>query len=154
MIDDEGDQKIIRNAADIEEMCEQVFDYLFATVLLEPCFKVHRIAKIANAVIPPPIDVENEPTIVGEYDIFGTTTQKNMEVVCDECKRTIAASRFAPHLEKCMGMGRSSSRVAKRRINQTVNYTNSMKNSLSTGRLREYSGRDSDIDHSDVSYYK
>lgn len=29
-----------------------------------------------------------------------------------------------------------------------------MKNSLPAGRLREYSGRDSDMDHSDVSYYK
>lgn len=60
--------------------------------------------------------MQNEPTIMGEYDIFGTTLisqtkhQKNMDVVCDECKRPIAASRFAPHLEKCMGMGRSSSR--------------------------------------------
>ncbi|EJW76849.1 hypothetical protein WUBG_12240 [Wuchereria bancrofti] len=30
-----------------------------------------------------------------------------------------------------------------------MNYTTSMKNSLSEGRLREYSGRDSDMDHSD-----
>ncbi|VDM18460.1 unnamed protein product [Wuchereria bancrofti] len=35
-----------------------------------------------------------------------------------------------------------------------MNYTTSMKNSLSEGRLREYSGRDSDMDHSDVSYHK
>lgn len=37
------------------EMSEQVFEYLLGTVLLEPCFKVHRIAKITNAVLPPPI---------------------------------------------------------------------------------------------------
>lgn len=29
-----------------------------------------------------------------------------------------------------------------------------MKTSLSASRLREYSGRDSDLDHSDVSYNK
>ncbi|KAL3986398.1 Sgf11 (transcriptional regulation protein) family protein [Acanthocheilonema viteae] len=155
MVDGEGDEGIIRNAADINEMSEQVFEYLLGTVLLEPCFKVHRIAKITNAVLPPPIDVQNEPTAVGEYDIFGsalnsqTKHQKNMDVVCDECKRPIAASRFAPHLEKCMGMGRSSSRVARRRINQAINYTNSMKASLSASRLREYSSRESDMDHSD-----
>ena len=28
----------------------------------------------------------------------------------------MVASRFAPHLEKCMGMGRNSSRVASKRI--------------------------------------
>ena len=31
-------------------------------------------------------------------------------------QRNMAASRFAPHLEKCMGMGRNSSRLASRRI--------------------------------------
>ncbi|VDO08468.1 unnamed protein product [Brugia timori] len=160
MVDGKGDEGIVQSVADINEMSEQVFDYLLGTVLLEPCFKVHRIAKITNAVLPPPVDMQNEPTIVGEYDIFGSTLisqtkhQKNMDVICDECKRPIAACRFAPHLEKCMGMGRSSSRVAKRRINQAMNYTSSMKNSLSEGRLREYSGRDSDMDHSDLHQYK
>lgn len=51
-----------------------------------------------------------------DVDIFGTPRNflkqpKNMEVYCDECNRSIAASRFAPHLEKCMGMGRNSSRL-------------------------------------------
>lgn len=150
-----GDEKVIRNVADLDEMIEEIFDYLFNAVLLEPIFKVHRIAKISNAVLPPAFDTQNEPTVEGEYDIFGSTLisqtkhQKNMDVVCDECKRTIAACRFAPHLEKCMGMGRNSSRVARRRINQAINYTNSLKNSFSTGRLRDSCGRDSDLDHSD-----
>uniref|UniRef100_A0A914ZM21 SAGA-associated factor 11 n=1 Tax=Parascaris univalens TaxID=6257 RepID=A0A914ZM21_PARUN len=86
-----------------------------------------------------------------EFDIFGNANipqkpQKNMEVYCDECKRTIAASRFAPHLEKCMGMGRNSSRVARRRL---ANYVCSLKGSSSTGRLRDSLGRDSDVDRSD-----
>lgn len=38
------------------------------------------------------------------------------ECVCPNCNRSLAAIRFAPHLEKCMGMGRSSSRLATRRI--------------------------------------
>ena len=36
--------------------------------------------------------------------------------VCPNCQRNLAASRFAPHLEKCMGMGRNSSRLASRRL--------------------------------------
>ena len=40
---------------------------------------------------------------------------KNKECVCPNCNRSIAASRFAPHLEKCLGMGRNSSRIANRR---------------------------------------
>ena len=50
-------------------------------------------------------------------DIFGQVPikVKQVECVCPNCSRNLAASRFAPHLEKCMGMGRTSSRVASRR---------------------------------------
>lgn len=33
-----------------------------------------------------------------------------INVECPCCKKTLAATRFAPHLEKCMGMGRQSTR--------------------------------------------
>merc|ERR550532_803793 len=58
-------------------------------------------------------------------DVFGQviTTQfgvpplkKQPECTCPNCQRNLAASRFAPHLEKCMGMGRNSSRLASRRL--------------------------------------
>jgi hypothetical protein len=53
-------------------------------------------------------------------DIFGHAqnelTQKNSDVFeCANCHRTVNAARFAPHLEKCMGLGRNSSRIASRR---------------------------------------
>lgn len=35
---------------------------------------------------------------------------------CPICSRSIACPRFAPHLEKCVGLGRNSSRLASRRI--------------------------------------
>lgn len=41
----------------------------------------------------------------------GTCTSNGMLTVeCPCCKKMLAATRFAPHLEKCMGMGRQSSR--------------------------------------------
>lgn len=53
-------------------------------------------------------------------DIFGEPLAKkhNFECECPRCHRTLAAQRFAPHLEKCMGMGRNSSRIASRRLAQ------------------------------------
>ena len=79
-------------------------------------------------------------------DIFGqtvTTTsgvpalKKQCECVCPNCQRNLAASRFAPHLEKCMGMGRNSSRIASRRL------ANSSKDSSSGGNgYREDDGND------------
>lgn len=137
----------------LEEIAELFYTYLFEAVLLLPAFKIHRIAKITKTVatILPNAEDELEPPLE-EFDIFGnsqttqTKPQKSMEVFCDECKRTIAASRFAPHLEKCMGMGRNSSRVARRRL---ANYVCSLKGSSSTGRLRDSVGRDSDAERSD-----
>ena len=48
-------------------------------------------------------------------DIFGSSPQaikKNIDCICPNCHRTLGAQKFAPHLEKCMGMGRNSSRLA------------------------------------------
>ncbi|KAF5903787.1 nucleolar transcription factor 1, partial [Clarias magur] len=60
-------------------------------------------------------------------DIFGQVYNqwKNKECVCPNCNRSIAASRFAPHLEKCLGMGRNSSRIASRRIASSNNTSKS-----------------------------
>jgi hypothetical protein len=38
------------------------------------------------------------------------------QVECPSCGRQVAAGRFAPHLEKCMGLGRQASRNAARRL--------------------------------------
>ena len=53
-------------------------------------------------------------------DVFGHGPGKRaMECICPNCGRNMAASRFAPHLEKCMGMGRNSSRIASRRYSMS-----------------------------------
>lgn len=51
-------------------------------------------------------------------DVFGNTIQmlrKPVECVCPSCNRTLGASKFAPHLEKCLGMGRGRSRLAHKK---------------------------------------
>lgn len=66
-------------------------------------------------------------------DIFGNSLSKkyNFECECPKCHRTLAASRFAPHLEKCMGMGRNSSRIASRRLAAASSSNNNNSNSAS-----------------------
>ena len=40
-----------------------------------------------------------------DMDVFGSTnTKKAVDCTCPNCDRPVASSRFAPHLEKCMGM--------------------------------------------------
>ncbi|CAO3632157.1 unnamed protein product [Mucor hiemalis] len=53
------------------------------------------------------------------YDVWGKSyTVNNLPSYnCVNCQKTIASTRYAPHLEKCLGLaGRQSSRVASRRI--------------------------------------
>lgn len=58
------------------------------------------------------VEIVNESGL----DVFGQLpAKKQYECICPNCDRNLAASRFAPHLEKCMGMGRNSSRIASRR---------------------------------------
>ncbi|CAH3130986.1 unnamed protein product [Pocillopora meandrina] len=53
-------------------------------------------------------------------DVFGQgPLKKQVECICPSCQRNMAANRFAPHLEKCLGMGRNSSRLASRRLATT-----------------------------------
>ena len=62
----------------------------------------------------PPLEVIDQPGC----DVFGNTIQmlrKPVECVCPSCNRTLGASKFAPHLEKCLGMGRGRSRLAHKR---------------------------------------
>eukprot|EP00890_Picochlorum_soloecismus_P004798 jgi/Picsp_1/5319/NSC_02680-R1_ataxin-7-like protein 3 len=49
----------------------------------------------------------------GAVDMFGNSIQPVAleQVGCPVCGRKIAAGRFAPHLEKCIGGGRQASRV-------------------------------------------
>lgn len=39
-----------------------------------------------------------------DMDVFGSAnTKKAVDCTCPNCDRPVASSRFAPHLEKCMG---------------------------------------------------
>lgn len=52
------------------------------------------------------------------YDIYGKSYNVNTlpSYECVNCQKAIASTRYAPHLEKCLGLaGRQSSRVANRR---------------------------------------
>lgn len=81
------------------------------------------------------------------FDVFGgessSNAKKQYECECPHCERTLAAQRFAPHLEKCMGMGRNSSRIASKRIASSGK-------SNSSG-LTGIPGGDSDIEELDKS---
>ncbi|KAK3096632.1 hypothetical protein FSP39_001904 [Pinctada imbricata] len=92
---------------------------LIDDVSLGLCFEVHRACKFGTLFLgdtDPKSQREHELVDRPGVDVFGQVpTKKQFECMCPNCERNLAASRFAPHLEKCMGMGRNSSRIASRR---------------------------------------
>uniref|UniRef100_A0A096M1K8 Ataxin-7-like protein 3 n=1 Tax=Poecilia formosa TaxID=48698 RepID=A0A096M1K8_POEFO len=112
----------------LEAMAQDILSDLVEDACLGLCFEVHRAVKQGYFFLD---DTDQESMrdfeIVDQpgLDVFGQVYNqwKNKECVCPNCNRSIAASRFAPHLEKCLGMGRNSSRIANRRI-VTGNNTN------------------------------
>ncbi|XP_064644609.1 ataxin-7-like protein 3 isoform X2 [Lineus longissimus] len=103
-----------------QELYSEVMYDLIDEMTLGVCFETHRSAKIGTLFLA---DLDPESNIAFKtvdekgLDVFGQVPmKKQLECVCPSCSRNLAASRFAPHLEKCMGMGRNSSRIASRRI--------------------------------------
>lgn len=105
----------------LEALVHDIYSELVEDACLGLCFEVHRAVKQGYFFMDE-TDQESmkEFEIVDQpgVDIFGQVYNqwKNKECECPNCKRLIAASRFAPHLEKCLGMGRNSSRIASRRL--------------------------------------
>ncbi|XP_071943523.1 ataxin-7-like protein 3 [Antedon mediterranea] len=107
---------------------EDVFNEVLDEVTLGLCFEIHRSCKIGTFFLDEvDEDSQKDYEIVQQegLDVFGNPPQKKqLECVCPNCDRNLAASRFAPHLEKCLGMGRNSSRIASRRIANKVESDN------------------------------
>jgi len=92
-------------------------------VILGIVFEVHRGFKLGLTALleegeyPLEVDADEVGDVGDAVEVFSSNAAKKpAECVCPNCQRNMAASRFAPHLEKCMGMGRNSSRLASRRI--------------------------------------
>ncbi|MFT7799074.1 ataxin-7-like protein 3 isoform X2 [Arapaima gigas] len=114
----------------LEALAHDIYSDLVEDACLGLCFEVHRAVKQGYFFLDETdqdsvkdFEIVDQPGV----DIFGQVYNqwKNKECVCPNCSRHIAASRFAPHLEKCLGMGRNSSRIANRRIASSNNMSKS-----------------------------
>lgn len=137
----------------LEGLAQDILSDLVEDACLGLCFEVHRAVKQGYFFLD---DTDQESMrdfeIVDQpgLDVFGQVFNqwKNKECVCPNCNRSIAASRFAPHLEKCLGMGRNSSRIANRRI-----VTGNNNNTTTNNNKSESDQEDNDdVNDNDWSY--
>lgn len=116
----------------LEAAATSVSQELIDDAILNVVFEVHQSVKTGLLVLEHGSNEDQQKYLqvtTDGLDVFGQApVKKQHECVCPNCNRNLAASRFAPHLEKCMGMGRNSSRIASRRIQNS-----SKENTISQG---------------------
>ncbi|KAK7602476.1 hypothetical protein V9T40_008065 [Parthenolecanium corni] len=98
----------------VEEAYKQLLEEILSEIVFQVEIEQHFEHSIQNQLRK---YINEEKVPVNCHDIFNNSNSKDTnECVCPNCGRTLGALRFAPHLEKCVGMGRCSSRIASRRI--------------------------------------
>lgn len=118
--------------SDVDNVTRQVFDDCLDEIILGVSFDIHRSVKTGlfavlelDSLSPSKKGTAMDTSGSTNYavDVFGQVIsthtgvpalKKQPECTCPNCQRNLAASRFAPHLEKCMGMGRNSSRYCSK----------------------------------------
>ncbi|XP_042235692.1 ataxin-7-like protein 3 isoform X2 [Homarus americanus] len=108
----------------LEAVAQMISQELLDDTILNVVFEIHQSVKTGLMVLElGTVEEEHKFLQVNAegLDVFGQAPiKKQHECICPSCSRNLAASRFAPHLEKCMGMGRNSSRIASRRIQNST----------------------------------
>ncbi|XP_036325865.1 SAGA-associated factor 11 homolog [Rhagoletis pomonella] len=113
---------IIKDPTSLDEAALYLYQSLLDDAVVGVFLEVHHLHKTGNlealdGVPEEGTDASYRIVDMPNYDIFGiSSVKKLMDCTCPNCDRPVSASRFAPHLEKCMGMGRNSSRIASRRL--------------------------------------
>ncbi|KOX78754.1 Ataxin-7-like protein 3 [Melipona quadrifasciata] len=146
--------EFMSKSENVETATKEIYDDLLDEVLMGFVFDVHRTTKTGSSDVEEGIPDDESYAIVGyvyllrkcvtnilqDWMCLVTMLLKNFKIaiaqIVTEEFQGVSAFRFATHLEKCMGMGRNSSRVASRRI------ANNSKD------LGNFSDNDNDVDWS------
>ncbi|XP_073950214.1 ataxin-7-like protein 3 isoform X3 [Choristoneura fumiferana] len=114
--------EIMQNESNAEDAANFIYDSVLDDVAIGFIFEFHHGLKTGLTDLIEGEKEDEEPYKIinsPECDVFGFSVLKktaDSNCSCPNCERPVSATRFAPHLEKCMGMGRNSSRIASRRI--------------------------------------
>ncbi|KAH9501473.1 SAGA associated factor 11kDa [Dermatophagoides farinae] len=115
---------------DLDSISNDLFDNIFEHLCLGVYFDFYKSHKLNSIRLReysnPNDDIDSKVYENTKLDIFGHSVNgiKKLECACPNCSRTCAAFRLAPHLEKCLGMGRNSSRLASKRIALVIKNSN------------------------------
>ncbi|KAI8599540.1 hypothetical protein EDD21DRAFT_379558 [Dissophora ornata] len=106
-------------AASMASLSFEILGELLDEIVLDVVSEAHRDVKNMRSICPVCKTKCRNYVIRAGLDIFGQNPQANNSQTydCVHCQRSFPAQRYAPHLEKCLGLsGRASSRAASRRM--------------------------------------
>ncbi|KAG0057273.1 Ataxin-7-like protein 3 [Gryganskiella cystojenkinii] len=114
----------VRDASDIgspslASLSFEILGELMDDLILDVVTEAHRDVKNMRSICPICKTRCRNYIVRAGLDIFGQNPQTNNSQTydCVHCQRSFPAQRYAPHLEKCLGLsGRTSSRNASRRM--------------------------------------
>uniref|UniRef100_A0A1B0AJE3 SAGA-associated factor 11 homolog n=1 Tax=Glossina pallidipes TaxID=7398 RepID=A0A1B0AJE3_GLOPL len=144
--------EIIKDPKSLDEAANYMYQSMLDDAIIGVFLEIHHLRKTGNLAALDGVAADDEADSsslrivdMPNYDIFGiSTAKKPMDCACPNCDRPVSAARFAPHLEKCMGMGRISSRIASRRL--ATKESNSASSSSSSSYLQTNAGTDDEDD--------
>ncbi|CAG0886379.1 unnamed protein product [Cyprideis torosa] len=101
-----------------ESLLKTIVDDMVDEAIFLLALWTHRDAKLMPWSFDDQPDNEEDMTVAS---LPNGPIKRPIETFCPHCSRMVNAFRFAPHLEKCMGMGgRTSGRLATRRLREDV----------------------------------
>ncbi|KFH65244.1 hypothetical protein MVEG_08725 [Podila verticillata NRRL 6337] len=106
-------------SASLASLSFEILSELLDEIVLDVVSESHREVKNMRSICPICKTKCRNYVVRAGLDIFGQNPQSNSTQAydCVHCQRSFPAQRYAPHLEKCLGLaGRASSRVASRRM--------------------------------------
>ncbi|EDW75696.2 uncharacterized protein Dwil_GK15061 [Drosophila willistoni] len=134
---------LIKDPIKLDEAVNYLYETLVDDAAVGIFIETRQLQKTGSlTALEGTVEETNDMCDLPDCDIFGmSTAEKTAKCCCPNCERMVAAVRFAPHLQTCLGLGRSSSRAALRRL--TVS-SRSSSTSTGGGQANEKSTDDED----------
>lgn len=151
--DSKPNSRVENNGDTILPIEEEIFDLILDEITMETGFEMHKKLKL-GFLTQNSESIYSDVVVRAGHDIFGQHIDGSVadtKFECPNCKRTVVASRYAPHLEKCMGIGRNSrnsSRIAKQRMTADALLYNGSFSDTERKRKRNHSGKSGSHNHS------
>lgn len=129
---------VIGNPSNLNLATEYLFESLVDEAVMGYAFQMHFEAKLPVSLWKFSLKILIDNVFFNFQEVFGSPTEESkkhsssshsdggnnkfLNCKCMNCEKTISVSKFASHLENCMGLGRNSSRIASRKKTTNSSY--------------------------------